>query len=295
MILEQRYGAAQIVVRVTDELLQHATSIQPTSPSAFRREIFRIGWMFLCERRAVAALVNVISTMQWALERVSTVAEMRAVVPRVVADIRHQLNQRVLDTAAHSLSVLSSTQRIVTYGYSTTVQYALQHALRNGQRVHVTCMRTAQSHEHTALVERIAAIGLSVDTCDMQTLHHTITDYDAVMVGADTLDAYGLSNKYGTAELIAHAWRHSVPVFTLCTSEKLLSNDFFSGTHTPWPLPDTPQHITTLRPTDNDITPLSSITSIVTDRGALPGPAIEAWLATVQLHPWLSGRGTLLS
>jgi translation initiation factor eIF-2B subunit delta len=267
--------------------------MQTTSPIEFRREMFRVGWMFLCERRAVAALVNVISTMQWALERVSTVAEMQAVVPLVVADIRHQLNQRVLDTAAHSLSVLSNTQRIITYGYSTTVQYALQHALRNGQRTHVTCMRTAHAHELTALVERIAAIGLSVDTCDIHTLAHSIKDYDAVMVGADTLDTYGLSNKNGTAELVAHAYAHNVPVFTLCTSEKLLSNDFYHGNHNPWPLHHTPQYITTTLTSENDSTPLTHITSIVTDRGALPAPAVEAWLATAQLHPWLSGRGTL--
>ena len=293
MILEQRYGAAQVVVRVTNVLLQHASTYHTTSVNDFRRELFRIGWTFICERRAVAALVNVLSTVLWALDDVQSVDEMRRIVPEVVAKIRHQLNQRVLDTASHSLACLSSTQRIITYGYSTTVQYALQHALRNGHRVHVTCVHTSHTDDIGALVERISAIGLSVDVCDIESMCHTIPAYDALLVGADTLDMYGLTNKRGTTKLVTCAAAHNVPVFTLCTSEKLLSNDFFHGTHTAWPLTDAPVYISTELPSENDHTPLASITSIITDRGALPGPAIEAWLALVQLHPWLSGRGKI--
>lgn len=37
MILEQRYGAAQVVMRVTDALLLRANSGQATSPDTFRR------------------------------------------------------------------------------------------------------------------------------------------------------------------------------------------------------------------------------------------------------------------
>jgi hypothetical protein len=175
MILEQRYGAAQVVVRATSVLLQHADTIQTTSADEFRRDIFRVGWNFISERHAMAALVNMVSTVQWALDDVSDVRDMHRILPRVVADIRHQLNQRVLDTAAHSLAFLSNTQHIITYGYSTTVQYALQHALRNGHRVHVTCVNTPMAYEVNALAERIAAIGISVAVEDMHT-HSTCMD-----------------------------------------------------------------------------------------------------------------------
>ncbi len=293
MILEQRYGAAQVVVRATSVLLQHAATIQTTSPDAFRRDIFRLGWNFISERQAMAALVNMVSTVQWALDDVNDVRDMHRVLPRVVADIRHQLNQRVLDTAAHSVAFLSNTQHIITYGYSTTVQYALQHALRSGHRVHVTCVNTPLAYEINALAERIAAIGVSVDVEDIHALDRAGHQYDALMVGADTLDTYGLTNKRGTAALVAKAQAHGIPVYTLCTSEKLLSNDFFHGQQHPWPLDGVADKISALLPSENDSTPLEQITSVVTDRGALPGPAIEAWLARGQLHPWLCGRGTL--
>lgn len=293
MILEQRYGAAQVVMRVTDALLLRAAAGQATSPDTFRREMFRTGWMFICERRAVASLVNLVNAMLWALEACDTPQELQAAVQDVVSRFRYQLNQRVLDTATHSFSLLSNCHRIITHGYSTTVHYALQHALRNGQRLHVTYVTPSNSGESQALRERIAAIGLPVATIPLTAVVATISQYDAVIVGADTLDAHGLTNKRGTAPLATHALTHNVPFFTFCTSEKFLTNAFYHGPTSPWPFNDIPLMMTSPDLIDRDITPLHEISGVITDRGSLPGPAIEAWLATAQLHPWLSGRGTL--
>jgi translation initiation factor 2B subunit (eIF-2B alpha/beta/delta family) len=167
MILEQRYGAAQVVMRVTDALLLRAAAGRATSPDTFRREMFRTGWMFVCERRAVASLVNLVNAML--SEDCDTPQELQAAVQNVISHFRHQLNQRVLDTATHSLSLLSTCRHILTHGYSATVHYALQHALRNGQRLHVTYITPAHAGESQALRERISAIGLTVDTLSLAT------------------------------------------------------------------------------------------------------------------------------
>jgi len=293
MILEQRYGAAQVVMRVTDALLLRAATGQATSPDTFRREMLRTGWMYVCERRAVASLVNLINAMLWALEACETPQELQTAVQNVVSQFRHQLNQRVLDTATHSLSLLSNCRHIITHGYSTTVHYALQHALRNGQRLHVTYVTPSNAGESLALRERIAAIGLDVDTIPLTHVHTMMHRYDAVIVGADTLDTHGLTNKRGTALLATSALTNAVPFFTFCTSEKFLTNAFYHGPLSPWPFNDVPMLMTSPDLIDRDITPLHEISGVITDRGSLPGPAIEAWLATAQLHPWLSGRGTL--
>lgn len=293
MILEQRYGAAQVVMRVTDALLHRAATSHAASPDTFRREMFRTGWSFICERRAVASLVNLVNAMLWALDAYDTPHELQTAVQTVVNRFRYQLNQRVLDTAAHSLSLLSNCRHIITHGYSTTVHYALQHALRNGQRLHVTYVTPHNSGELQALHHRIAAIGVSVDTVPLTAVGATMQQYDAVIVGADTIDAHGLTNKRGTAALATHALSHAVPFFTFCTSEKFLTDAFYHGLVAPWPFDDVPLLMTSPDLIDRDITPLHEISGVITDRGSLPGPAIEAWLATAQLHPWLSGRGTL--
>ncbi|MFM2308092.1 MAG: hypothetical protein RLY87_212, partial [Chloroflexota bacterium] len=43
-----------------------------------------------------------------------------------------------------------------------------------------------------------------------------------------------------------------------------------------------------------DVTPIEQVTAVITERGSLPAPAIEAWLAAERIHPWISGRGKLL-
>jgi translation initiation factor 2B subunit (eIF-2B alpha/beta/delta family) len=180
------------------------------------------------------------------------------------------------------------------YGYSTTVLYALQHALRNGQRIAVVCVAATDHRSHVALVERIAAIGLTVSATDYRSAASTINEVDAVVVGADTLDAYGLTNTLGTTVLATHAHTHNVPFYSFCTSEKFLPNAFFQGDYAPWPSDGSDASQDTQRTTVFDVTPIELVSGVITERGSLPAPAIEAWLAAERIHPWLRGRGALL-
>lgn len=294
MILEQRFGAAQVAMRAADVLLQRASTGQAASPDTFRREIFRTGWQLISEQHAVGSLVNLLDSLLWSLESAETPHELQSATQRVIDTYRHQLTQRVFDSAAHSLSVLAPCRRIVIHGYSTTVQYALQHALRSGQRVDVDCIDDGNSVNHEALRNRIAAIGLHVESLPIHDLHQRIATYDAAIVGADTLDMYGLANSEGTKQLALLATQYHVPFFAFCTSEKFLPNVFYTAPVQPIPGDESPAHTTTVHRTI-DRTPIEYISAVITERGPLPAPAIVAWLATSQLHPWLIGRGGTLS
>jgi len=294
MILEQRYGAAQTALRATEALQRRATAGQAASPDTFRREMFRTGWQLISEGRATGSLVNLVNTMLWAMEGCDTPHELQSAVTGSIARFRHQLNQRVIDTAAQGLSVLTLMHRVLIYGYSTTVQYTLQHALRNGHRMTVTCLNHIDTLEHQELLHRIAAIGLTVDSVDMAHLSHHLHHYDAVMVGADTLDMYGLANRQGTNNLSTLAAEMGVAFFTFCTSEKFLADVFYTGQCTNEFISVPPPHMPSEHPLVNDRTPLNNITGIITERGPLTTPAVEAWLAAERLHPWLIGAGTIL-
>lgn len=294
MILEQRFGAAQVAMRAADMLLQRASTGQAASPDTFRREIFRTGWQLISEQHAVGSLVNLLDSLLWSLESAETPHELRSATQHVIDTYRHQLTQRVFDSAAHSLSVLAPCRRIVIHGYSTTVQYALQHALRSGQRVDVDCIDDGNSVNHEALRNRIAAIGLNVTSVGLHEVQHRIHSYDAVVVGADTLDMYGLANSDGTNQLATLANQHYVPFFAFCTSEKFLPNVFYTAHVQDIPVDES------LVPTETsqrtiDRTPIELISAVITERGPLPAPAVVAWLATSQLHPWLIGRGNALN
>lgn len=294
MILEQRYGAAQIALRATEALQRRASAGQAASPDTFRREMFRTGWQLISEGRATGSLVNLVNDMLWAMEGCDTPHELQSAVTESIARFRHQLTQRVIDTATQGLSVLTLTHHVLIYGYSTTVQYTLQHALRNGHRMTVTCLHHVDALEHQELLHRIAAIGLTVNSVDMAHLPQHLHDYDAVMVGADTLDMYGLANRQGTNDLATLAAEAGVAFFTFCTSEKFLADVFYTGQCTNEFITATSQPLPMEYPLNNDRTPLNSITGIITERGPLTTPAVEAWLAAERLHPWLVGAGTIL-
>ncbi|MFN5060856.1 MAG: hypothetical protein ACK5GU_13160 [Chloroflexota bacterium] len=293
MILEQRFGAAQVAMRAADILLQRASTGQAASPDTFRREIFRTGWQLISEQHAVGSLVNLLDGLLWGLESAETPHELHATTQHVINTYRHQLTQRVFDSAAHSLSVLAPCRRIVIHGYSTTVQYALQHALRSGQRVDVDCINDGNTATHDALRNRIAAIGLHVESVEIHDVPQRISAYDAVVVGADTLDMYGLANSDGTRQLAELANQHHVPFFAFCTSEKFLPNVFYTAPLQAIPF-DISQSTTNTIHRTIDRTPIEHISAVITERGPLPAPAVVAWLATTQLHPWLIGRGRSL-
>jgi translation initiation factor 2B subunit (eIF-2B alpha/beta/delta family) len=238
--------------------------------------------------------VNLVNDMLWAMEGCDTPHELQSAVTESIARFRHHLNQRVIDTATQGLSVLTLTHHVLIYGYSTTVQYTLQHALRNGHRMTVTCLNHVDTFEHQELLNRISAIGLTVDSIDVSQLPHHLHQYDAVMVGADTLDMYGLTNRRGTNDLALLSAEAGVPFFTFCTSEKFLADVFYTGQCTNEFITATSQRISTEHPLVNDRTSLNNITGIITERGPLTAPAVEAWLAAERLHPWLVGAGTIL-
>lgn len=290
MILEQRYGASQVALRAADVLVQRASTGQAASPDTFRREIFRTGWQIIKERQSIGSLVNLLNTLLWALESADTPNELRDTTHQVIDTYRRQLTQRVFDSANHSLSVLAPCRRIMIHGYSTTVQYALQHALRSGQKIDITCVDDGNSVTHAALCERIAAIGLDVASLPLASVHAQLAAHDAVVVGADTLDAQGLVNSHGTAQ-IAHAAQDAfVPFYAFCTSEKFLPNAFYSAPVQPL---HSDERVSTAITTDVELdrTPIEHISALITERGPLPVPAVIAWLATTPLHPWLVGRG----
>ena len=294
MILEQRFGAAQIAVRAIDELLVCAQTSTALTVDAIRRDIFKTAWQLICQKQAVGSLVNLLNLLLYHLDSVATVSELQQTVVASLTTFRHQLTHRVPDTAVQSMSVLSQCQRIMLYGYSTTVLYALQHALRNGQRIDVVCVSGTDIDAHRALCDRIAAIGLSVSTIGYTQINSVLERVDAVVVGADTLDAYGLINTVGTAQIATEAHTAHIPFYTFCTSEKFLPDAFFHGERQPSPLDACTCTASADTPKTLDVTPIEQVTGVITERGSLPAPAIEAWFAAERIHPWLSGRGTML-
>jgi translation initiation factor eIF-2B subunit delta len=288
---EQRFGAAKIAEIAADILLRRAGMGEAASPDAFRQELLHTGLEIIRTQPNMAPLVNLVSSVMWKIEQVETPRELRNAVAAVTNDFKRQLRQHAIHVAEGALNLIEDGSTIVTFSFSTTVQYALSHAQRAGRRFSVICGESRPICEGRQTVEALASVGIPVTlTVDAAALA-AVPSAQLVIVGADMLTYRGLVNKIGTFALANVARASGVPFYTLCGSTKFLPTTFQPPALHDWPLSDVwerPRAGVLVKNPPCDTTPLELIAGIVTERGTLPAAAVEAWLAALRLHPALT-------
>ncbi|MBC8162433.1 MAG: translation initiation factor eIF-2B [Roseiflexaceae bacterium] len=300
---DKRSGASQIAARAADVLLRRAAR-GASSPEDFRADVLAAGWALIQAQNTMAALINLVNTVLWKIEQVDTPQEMRQSVIEATDQFKRQLRDHAARVAEGALPLISDGATVVTLSQSSTVQHALLHAQRAGRRFSIICAESRPAYEGRETATKLAAHGLhvflTVDTAVVAAVANADQfrgDNFVVLVGADMLTSKGLVNKVGTLALALAAHHSSVPVYTLCSSEKFLPPGY------PMPpqreragdsiWPDAPANIE-LWNRYYDFTPLHQIAGVVTEHGVLPGAAVEAWLATTQLHPSLAKQALML-
>jgi translation initiation factor 2B subunit (eIF-2B alpha/beta/delta family) len=284
-------GAAQIAERAADILLRRATSGEPASPDAFRRELLATGWALIHAQTAMAPLVNLVNSVLWKVESEDTPRDLRLAVGQATDEFKHMLRQHALRVAEGALGLIGEGYTIVTLSNSSTVQHALIHAQRAGRRMEVICAESRPSLEGREQAALLMNCGLSVTLLDDAAAIAAAARADLALVGADMLTNRGLVNKIGTRPMALAAREAGVPFYTLCGSEKFLPPGF-----RPQQQPDLPVADVWSDAADNaggvsrffDFTPLELLSGIVTEQGILPVAAVEAWLAATKLHPALA-------
>ena len=120
-------GAAQIAERAADILLRRATSGEPASPDAFRRELLATGWALIRAQTVMAPLVNLVNSVLWKVESEDTPRGLRQAVSHATDEFKRMLAQHALRVAEGALGLIGEGSRIVTISNSSTVQHALIH------------------------------------------------------------------------------------------------------------------------------------------------------------------------
>jgi translation initiation factor eIF-2B subunit delta len=284
-------GAAQIAERAADILLRRATSGEPASPDAFRRELLATGWALIHAQTAMAPLVNLVNSVLWKVESEDTPRGLRSAVSQATDDFKRMLRQHALRVAEGALGLIGESNTIVTLSNSSTVQHALIHAQRAGRRLEVICAESRPSLEGREQAALLSNCGLSVKLLNDADAIAAAAQADLALVGADMLTNRGLVNKIGTHSMAIVAHEAGVPFYTLCGSEKFLPPGFRPYQQTDQPIEDTWSDVA--RDVGGgslffDFTPLEMLSGIVTEQGILPVAAVEAWLAATKLHPALA-------
>lgn len=291
LALEQRFGAARIAEIAADVLVRRVSSATTSSPDLFRQELLQTGWEIIRARPTMAPLVNLISNILWKVEGLDSAPELCEAVSLVTSDFKRQLRQHAVHVAEGALNLIEDGSTIVTLSYSTTVQYALAHAQRAGRRFSVICAESRPICEGRQTAEALASLGVPVTLMVDAAALAALPSAQLVLVGADMLTHRGLVNKVGTFALAALARTSGVPFYTLCGSAKFLPAKFQPPVSPDWPTMDVWEschsHVSIHNP-PCDTTLLEYVTGIVTERGTLPTAAIEAWLASLRIHPALT-------
>lgn len=284
---QTRSGAVHVAEIAADILQRRSLSGEAASPDAFRHELLTTGWGIIRAQPTMAPLVNLVNHVLWRTEEQETPRALRQAVLQSIDDFKRQLRRHAHHVAESALTLINDGARIVTLSNSTSVQHALLHAQRAGRRFSVICAESRPLLEGRQTAELLASRGIDVQLVVDMAAIAAVAHAQLVLVGADMLSTRGLINKMGTYPLALAAARAGVPLYTLCGSEKFLPPGFRALAQRNWPATE----VWDGAPGDlkianqySDVTPLSLVSGIVTERGVLPVAAIEAWLATTRLH-----------
>ena len=282
-------GAAEIAERSADVLLRQVRSIEE-SHEALQSALLDAGWALIDAHPTMAPLVNLVNQVLWRCDTTPNLREMRQAVSETVAGFKRRLRVHEAAIAEKTMPLISEGMRIITIGRSTTVRAALRYAQRAGRRFEVICAEGRPGYEGRALATELADAGIPVKLVIDALAISSVPSTQLVLVGADHLTSEAMANKIGTYGLALAAKASDVPFYALCGSEKFMPLGYTPPLQSPWPGAQVWDHApdgVTIENRSFDLTPISTLSGIVTEQGVLSAVGIESWLAAIHLHPTL--------
>jgi translation initiation factor eIF-2B subunit delta len=287
-VLRERHSGA---LRIAESAAAHFRVVvqrgEPSSPEAFRRECLRLGVALIAACPTCGPLINLVNAILWSAEADDSPRALRQAVADTSEQFERQIHQHALTAAERALSLINDDVTIVTVAASSTVRNALRLAQRAGRRFRVLAADSAGGD----MLGALRADGITTARFDDAADEHPSSAV-SVLIGADLISTDGLVNIAGTAQVVEWARHRALPAYAVSASEKLTpvrpstSQPPAALTH---PSVDIPC----------DLIPLTALGGVVTERGTLTTVAIEAWLATVALHPmlgeWFGSHGATVA
>ena len=185
-------------------------------------------------------------------------APLRWLATRLVegADPDHLVRHLILasgEASLHAADLIQRRSTVLTHSASSTVERAL-HAARRPFRVVVTESRPLG--EGARFATRLTGLGFDVQLIPDASICLWLPRVNLVLVGADAVTPSGVINKVGTRLLALAARDAGVPFHVVCTTDKVV------------------EEVGPGREEIYEVTPLSLITSIVTEEGACEPSAL---------------------
>ncbi|MHB8754294.1 MAG: eIF2B alpha/beta/delta subunit family protein [Candidatus Acidiferrales bacterium] len=192
-------------------------------PKISRDEILTAGRALLIAQPAMAPLLRLANELVLAAEQPAPSRYLALTLTQFSSTMRTGPAR----IARHFRSALGKGEPkiIITYSYSSTVLQSIVAARSHIWQV--ICSEGRPGLEGRKTVEQILRLGKGVNaSLTTDAALHMFTTYSyALVVGADSLEVTGFTNKAGTAALVAYALQIGRPVWVLADTSKLLPSE----------------------------------------------------------------------
>ncbi|HPQ16604.1 MAG TPA: hypothetical protein PLP04_15335, partial [Bryobacteraceae bacterium] len=196
--------------------------------------------------------------------------------PRTAArEFVSRMREAALRVAENGAKLIRSGDSVLTHSYSSAVLQAFLAAHAAGTRFRAVCTESRPLCEGAALAAKLAGEGIETVLIPDAAAASLLRECSLVLVGADAVSPRGVANKMGTALIAMAAAALHVPMYALCSSEKVLPPDYELP---PEPAKDPREILAGLVPNLEvrnyyfEWTPIEYITGIVTEATtAIPG------------------------
>ncbi len=298
-IIHDNLSGSQDLTTKAGRLVLRLLQEKKHSPSEeLNRDVLEIGSKLLRAQPAMASLFNLFNRILSDLNKAPH-------GPAAAKDLHHATESYIREMKEHNRSIsahlfhrVRTKDTILIYSSSRSVTEALFHCWKNGKRFSVICNESRPNGEGTLLARRLATQGIPTSlTTDALALSLMTAPpgskkrVSLALVGADSVSLRGLTNKAGTHPLAIVAKHCSVPFYALAGSEKFLPSNYPIDKA----IQDKPPEEILAHPPKGlkiinryfDITPLSYLTAVITEKGPLTPLEIKKHLKKLKFHPRL--------
>jgi translation initiation factor 2B subunit (eIF-2B alpha/beta/delta family) len=244
---------------------------------------------------AIAPLFNLFDALFQSLDQIADSEPAGPAVCRAARHFARAMAQHTGQIAVHLGRLVRKDDVVLTHSASAAVGEGLRYCWTKGRRFSVICTESRPACEGASMARELARRKIPtwlVADSQAFALLHGETEFTGkptlVVVGADSVSPYGVTNKTGTLGLAVAARAWSVPFYVLAGRAKLLPASYpVQSAIQQKPageiLRSPPKGLTIVN-RYFDITPLPYLTAVVTEGGPRTHRQLTAQLRELKPH-----------
>ncbi|BAT71193.1 hypothetical protein TST_0385 [Thermosulfidibacter takaii ABI70S6] len=275
----------EIEIRIASNKEKGAFELYQDALSILRKWILNEHLEEKCFKRMLAALVKgqpsmapMLNLANWLLLALSEGWD------RVREEIENEIALATRKTETlikHAVDRLSSYKKFATVSYSSTVKSFLGD-LSSNHRVSLLVAKGDPVPYGLRLADEVKEQGVETVVTTDALLPFMVKQVEAVVIGADSVDARFLVNGAGTFPLVLAARYYGVPVYVLCSTDKFLP-ELLSRYHVvkdePYPGTLKGEHKVIYR--IFDMTPVDLVTEFITENGPMDQTTFKKFISKI--------------